>query len=82
VVNKLRALGSYYSRGLTNGSQLRTAINTAESLEAVTDAIVAFFQCESPDRLLAGSAFASVDTRQDCGREDDTWSYDKNSELR
>ena len=31
-INKLRALGSYYTKGLDNGSHLRTAINTAQSL--------------------------------------------------
>ena len=40
VVNKLRALGSWYTKGLYGGSQLRTAINQAESVEALR-AIVA-----------------------------------------
>ena len=35
VVNKLRALGSWYTKGLHGGSQLRTAINQAESVEAL-----------------------------------------------
>ena len=35
VVNKLRALGSWYTKGLYGGSQLRTAINRAESVEAL-----------------------------------------------
>jgi tRNA-dihydrouridine synthase B len=43
VVNKLRALGSYYTRGLENGSHLRTAINTAESLAAVQAIVEEFF---------------------------------------
>ena len=43
VVNKLRALGSWYTKGLENGSHLRTAINGAESLETVRDAIQTFF---------------------------------------
>lgn len=43
VVNKLRALGSYFTKGLDNGSHLRTAINTADSLAAVREAIGAFF---------------------------------------
>jgi tRNA-dihydrouridine synthase B len=43
VVNKLRALGSYYTRGLENGSHLRTAINTAASLSEVRDVIMTFF---------------------------------------
>jgi tRNA-dihydrouridine synthase B len=43
VVNKIRALGSWYTKGLDNGSHLRTAINTAESIAAVHDIIGAFF---------------------------------------
>jgi tRNA-dihydrouridine synthase B len=43
VVNKLRALGSYYTRGLDNGSHLRTAINSAQSLGQLRDVIAGFF---------------------------------------
>jgi tRNA-dihydrouridine synthase B len=43
VVNKVRALGSYYTKGLDNGSHLRTAINTAETLPALRDIIETFF---------------------------------------
>ena len=43
VVNKLRALASWYTKGLDNGSHLRTTINTSESLSAVRAAIGAFF---------------------------------------
>jgi tRNA-dihydrouridine synthase B len=43
VVNKLRALGSWYTKGLENGSHLRTAINSAESLGALQDLIGDFF---------------------------------------
>jgi tRNA-dihydrouridine synthase len=43
VVNKLRALGSWYTKGLVNGSHLRSAINSAESLGALTDVIADFF---------------------------------------
>ena len=34
VINKVRALGSWYTKGLDNGSHLRTAINSADSLAA------------------------------------------------
>src|SRR5437763_9004958 len=47
VVNKLRALGSYYTKGLENGSHLRTAINTAGSLGQLRDLISTFFGCEA-----------------------------------
>jgi nifR3 family TIM-barrel protein len=43
VVNKLRALGSWYTKGLDNGSHLRTAINGAESISALRELVVDFF---------------------------------------
>ena len=43
VVNKLRALGSWYTKGLENGSHLRTGINAAPSLDALRRLITEFF---------------------------------------
>ena len=43
VINKLRALGSWYTKGLDGGSQLRVAINSAESIAQLRDIIRAFF---------------------------------------
>jgi tRNA-dihydrouridine synthase B len=43
VVNKLRALGSWYTKGLDGGSSLRMSINSAESVEALRDIIRRFF---------------------------------------
>jgi tRNA-dihydrouridine synthase B len=43
VINKLRALMSWYSKGLPNGGHLRTAVNTAESVGHVHDIIAQFF---------------------------------------
>jgi tRNA-dihydrouridine synthase B len=43
VINKLRALGSWYTKGLENGSHLRTDINATESIEALRGIISAFF---------------------------------------
>ena len=43
VINKVRALGSWYTKGLENGSHLRTAINSAESLDALEEIIDSFF---------------------------------------
>ena len=43
VVNKLRALGSWYTKGQYGGSQLRTAINRAESVAALRAVIRAHF---------------------------------------
>ena len=47
VVNKLRALGSYYTKGLDNGSHLRTAINTTPSLQQLREIIALFFGVDS-----------------------------------
>ena len=43
VINKVRALGSWYTKGLDNGSHLRTAVNSAESLNQLRDLICGFF---------------------------------------
>ena len=48
VVNKVRALGSWYTKGLDNGSHLRTTINSAPSLQALRDAIGEFFLVQVP----------------------------------
>ena len=43
VVNKLRALGGYYTKGIENGSHLRTAINTAPSVEGLREIVREYF---------------------------------------
>jgi tRNA-dihydrouridine synthase len=43
VVNKMRALMSWYSKGLYNGGHLRTAINSAGSIPEVRDIVEQFF---------------------------------------
>ena len=43
VINKLRALASWYTKGLDNGSHLRTAINTIDSLPSLRETLAAFF---------------------------------------
>ena len=43
VINKIRALGSWYTKGFENGSHLRTAINSAEHLDRLRDLIARFF---------------------------------------
>jgi tRNA-dihydrouridine synthase B len=45
VINKLRALGSWYTKGLDGGSQLRVAINSAESISQLREIISKFFLC-------------------------------------
>src|SRR5258707_4247703 len=43
VVNKIRALGSWYTKGLDSGSHLRIAINSAESIAALREIVRSFF---------------------------------------
>jgi tRNA-dihydrouridine synthase B len=43
VINKVRALCTWYSKGLEGGSHLRTAVNNADSLQALVDCIEPFF---------------------------------------
>jgi tRNA-dihydrouridine synthase len=43
VINKLRALNSWYTKGLDGGSHLRVAINAAESIGQLRDSIEDFF---------------------------------------
>ena len=45
VINKLRALNSWYTKGLDNGSHLRVSVNAAESIPHVRDLVAEFF-CE------------------------------------
>jgi tRNA-dihydrouridine synthase B len=48
VINKLRALGSWYTKGLEGGSQLRVMINSAESLEQLREIVRNFFLVREP----------------------------------
>ena len=48
IVNKLRALGSWYTKGIDRGSHLRTAINAAASLDALRAVICDFFELDDP----------------------------------
>jgi tRNA-dihydrouridine synthase B len=43
VVNKLRALGAYYTKGIDDGAEFRSALNTTGSLEELRDLIRGFF---------------------------------------
>jgi len=43
VINKLRALATYYTKGFENGSHLRTAVNTSSSLAELRELIASFF---------------------------------------
>ena len=43
MINKLRALNSWYTKGIDNGSHLRVAVNSAESIAQLRDIIAEFF---------------------------------------
>ena len=59
VINKVRALGSWYTKGFENGSHLRVAINSAESVPQLREIIDRFF-CASPvSETLVGATHAS-----------------------
>ena len=45
VINKIRALSAWYTRGFDNGSHLRHEINRTNSLPQLRDTISAFFGC-------------------------------------
>jgi tRNA-dihydrouridine synthase B len=44
VINKLRALNSWYTKGLDGGSRLRVEINSAESIGQLQEIVGKFFQ--------------------------------------
>ncbi|HEX3646580.1 MAG TPA: tRNA dihydrouridine synthase DusB [Vicinamibacterales bacterium] len=51
VVNKVRALGSWFTKGLENGSHLRTGINSASSLDQLRRLVTEFFGIEQASEL-------------------------------
>jgi tRNA-dihydrouridine synthase B len=51
VVNKVRALGSWFTKGLENGSHLRTGINSASSLDQLRRLVTEFFGIEQAPEL-------------------------------
>jgi tRNA-dihydrouridine synthase B len=46
IINKLRALNSWYTKGIENGSHLRVAINAAESIPHLRSIVEDFFFAE------------------------------------
>jgi tRNA-dihydrouridine synthase len=52
VINKTRALMSWYSKGLEGGSQLRVRVNAAESLSQLRDIIDEFFFAAATQRAV------------------------------
>ena len=51
VVNKVRALGSWFTKGLENGSHLRTGINSSSSLDQLRCLVTEFFGIEQTSAL-------------------------------
>jgi len=56
VINKLRALGSWYTKGLEDGSHLRVAINSTDSIPQLRRIIEDFFAIGSEDSATAVAA--------------------------
>jgi tRNA-dihydrouridine synthase B len=54
VINKLRALNSWFTKGLDNGSHLRVAINSAESIPHLREIIHSFFASEKSSASSSG----------------------------
>ena len=52
VINKLRALNSWYTKGIENGSHLRVSVNAAESITELKAVIEDFFMV--PSSVAAG----------------------------
>jgi tRNA-dihydrouridine synthase B len=50
VINKLRALCTWYTKGLDDGSHLRVAVNAATSLPQLRAIIEEFFMCDTAPR--------------------------------
>ncbi|MBM3770243.1 MAG: tRNA dihydrouridine synthase DusB [Acidimicrobiia bacterium] len=48
VINKIRALATYYTKGFEQGAHLRTAINRAQSLTELRELVIAFFWAPQP----------------------------------
>lgn len=62
VVNKLRALNSWYTKGLDGGSRLRIQINAAESIPQLRAIIEDFFLRDPERPALEGGAVAAYDS--------------------
>jgi tRNA-dihydrouridine synthase B len=50
VINKLRALNSWYTKGIDDGSHLRIAVNSATSIAELRDLIHTFFMSDPTTR--------------------------------
>jgi tRNA-dihydrouridine synthase B len=60
VINKLRALNSWYTKGIENGSHLRVAVNAAETIPQLRTIIEEFFFDENRKAGLKACATTSA----------------------
>ena len=60
VINKIRALAAYYTKGFEHGAQLRMDINRADTLPVLRDLIVSFFAAPAGDAGPLGFAPAEA----------------------
>ena len=58
IINKLRALVPYYTKGFDGGGRLRTAVNTASTLAELQALIGTFFADQSPSAPAEGEVAA------------------------
>jgi tRNA-dihydrouridine synthase B len=56
VINKLRALNSWFTKGLENGSHLRVAVNRADSIAELKEIVDRFFRAADREALTSSSA--------------------------
>ncbi len=57
VINKLRALCSWYSKGLEGGTHLRTRVNSTDSVSELRELVHAFFLAPEPEPASRREAF-------------------------
>ena len=76
VLNKLRALGSWYTKGIDKGSRLRIRINQAETLEELRTIIQNFFGVRDESIATAAAAVSAVSLEQNDAGEADRLSPD------
>ena len=67
VINKLRALCTWYTKGFDNGSHLRIAVNGAESIQAVRDVVEQFFVAAAESSTRRGQSLGRA-TSSTCRR--------------
>jgi tRNA-dihydrouridine synthase B len=69
VINKMRALGSWYTKGLDNGSHLRATLNGADSLQQLQDSICRFFFNPAASDVASLHSEVAEDRRAESGCE-------------